>query len=308
MPELILHHYPTSPFAEKARLMLGYKALAWRSVTIPRWMPKPDLMPLTGGYRRTPVMQIGADLYCDTACIARELDRRAPGRPLFPAPLRGQAAIMGAWADSVLFFDVVGVVFGTHGASVPAELREDRRRFSEGAIDIDRYASDQDHLRARLRAHLFRLEHALDAGHAFLLGDAPCYADFCAWGPVWMLIRRVAELEPLRDMPQLQAWAARMEAIGHGEPRDLSSGEALEMARGAAPADLVVTHPVADPGLDVGRPITVAADDYGRDPVRGRVVALTAQRVVIRRSDPAVGEVNVHFPRAGFRLTPAQED
>jgi glutathione S-transferase len=308
MSELILHHYPASPFAEKARLMLGHKGMAWRSVTIPRWMPKPDLMPLTGGYRRTPVMQIGADVYCDTACIARELERRAPGRPLFPAHLRGQAAIVGGWADSVLFFDVVGVVFGTHAAAVPAELREDRRRFSEGTIDLDRYAADQDHLRARLRAHLFRLEHTLDAGRAFLLDDVPCYADFCAWGPVWMVTRRVAELEPLRDMPQLQAWAARMEAIGHGEPRDLSSAEALEVARGAAPADPVVTHPVADPGLGVGSVITVAADDYGRDPVRGRVAALTAQRVVIRRSDPAVGEVNVHFPRSGFRLTPAQED
>jgi glutathione S-transferase len=308
MSEIILHHYPASPFAEKARLMLGHKGLAWRSVTIPRWMPKPDLMPLTGGYRRTPVMQAGADVFCDTACIARELERRAPGRPLFPAHLRGQAAIIGAWADSALFFDVVGVVFGTHGAGVPSELREDRRRFSDGAIDIERYAADQPHLRTRLRAHLFRLEHALDAGRAFLLDDQPCYADFCVWGPVWMLIRRVPELEPLRDMPQLQAWAARMETIGHGTPADLSSGEALAVARAATPADPVVAHPVTDPGLEPGSLITVAADDYGRDPVRGRVVALTAQRVVIRREDPAVGEVNVHFPRAGFRLTPAQED
>lgn len=308
MSELILHHYPTSPFAEKARLMLGYKGLAWRSVTIPRWMPKPDLMPLTGGYRRTPVMQAGADVFCDTACIARELERREPRRPLFPAQLRGQAAIIGAWADSALFFDVVGVVFGTHGAGVPAELREDRRRFSDGAIDIERYAADQPHLRARLRAHLFRLEHAMDSGHAFLLDDQPCYADFCAWGPVWMLIRRVPELEPLRDMPRLQAWAARMEAIGHGAPAEMSSGEALEVARAATPAVPVVAHPVDDPGLGLGSLITVAADDYGRDPVRGRVVALTAQRVVIRRDDPAIGEVHVHFPRAGFRLTPAQED
>ena len=62
MPEIILHHYPTSPFSEKIRRIFGYKKLAWRSVEIPRSAPKPDLMPLTGGYRRTPVMQIGADI------------------------------------------------------------------------------------------------------------------------------------------------------------------------------------------------------------------------------------------------------
>ena len=47
MSALILHHYPTSPFAEKVRLVCGYKKLDWQSVTIPMVMPKPDLMPLT---------------------------------------------------------------------------------------------------------------------------------------------------------------------------------------------------------------------------------------------------------------------
>jgi hypothetical protein len=50
MPDLILHHYPTSPFSEKIRLIFGYKKLAWKSVIIPRMMPKPDLVALTGGY------------------------------------------------------------------------------------------------------------------------------------------------------------------------------------------------------------------------------------------------------------------
>ena len=76
MPDLILHHYPQSPVAEKVRVVLGIKNVAWRSVQIPRLPPKPDLMPLTGGYRRTPVLQVGADVYCDSQCIIRELERR----------------------------------------------------------------------------------------------------------------------------------------------------------------------------------------------------------------------------------------
>ena len=57
MTDLILHHYPTSPFSEKVRLVLGMKRLSWRSVTVPILMPKPDVVALTGGYRRTPFMQ-----------------------------------------------------------------------------------------------------------------------------------------------------------------------------------------------------------------------------------------------------------
>ena len=39
MPDLILHHYNMSPFAEKARLILGHKGLAWQSVHIPPVLP-----------------------------------------------------------------------------------------------------------------------------------------------------------------------------------------------------------------------------------------------------------------------------
>ena len=72
----ILHHFEASPFSEKIRVIFGFKRIAWLSVLIPRILPKPDLMPLTGGYRRTPVMQIGADVFCDTQIIVRELEAR----------------------------------------------------------------------------------------------------------------------------------------------------------------------------------------------------------------------------------------
>jgi glutathione S-transferase len=81
--QIILHHYPQSPVAEKVRIVLGMKGLSWKSVEIPRLPPKPNLVALTGGYRLTPVMQIGADIYCDTKCIIRELQRRFPFPTLF---------------------------------------------------------------------------------------------------------------------------------------------------------------------------------------------------------------------------------
>ena len=96
MTDMILHHYETSPYAEKVRLGLGLKGLAWASVEIPVIMPKPDLTALTGGYRKTPVLQIGADLYCDSQLIMRELERRHPSPSFYPAG-RGAADALAWW-------------------------------------------------------------------------------------------------------------------------------------------------------------------------------------------------------------------
>src|SRR5476649_1349392 len=98
---IILHHFEQSPFSEKVRIVFGLKNIAWTSVRISRIMPRPDLMPLTGGYRRTPVMQIGADIYCDTQCIIRELERRFPEPTLFPKGYEGSTNEGLAWATAM---------------------------------------------------------------------------------------------------------------------------------------------------------------------------------------------------------------
>ena len=64
--DTILHHYFNSPYSEKVRIQLAIKGLVWSSVVQPSVMPKPDRTPLTGGYRRIPVMQIGAEVFCDS--------------------------------------------------------------------------------------------------------------------------------------------------------------------------------------------------------------------------------------------------
>ena len=96
MTEPVLHHYPFSPYAEKIRAMLGFKGITWKSVQIPPVMPKPDVIALTGGYRKTPILQIGADIYCDTQLIMLELDRRLPSPPLLPKGREGEARAIRA--------------------------------------------------------------------------------------------------------------------------------------------------------------------------------------------------------------------
>ena len=108
MADIILHHYEISPYSEKVRLGLGLKGLAWGSVEIPVIMPKPDLTALAGGYRKTPVLQIGADSYCDSQLIVRELERRHP-TPSFHPVGPGAADALAWWAEKTTFSPAAGI-------------------------------------------------------------------------------------------------------------------------------------------------------------------------------------------------------
>ncbi|MDP5053346.1 MAG: glutathione S-transferase N-terminal domain-containing protein, partial [Congregibacter sp.] len=111
MHELILHQYADSPFSEKIRALFGFKNLAYQRVDIPTIMPKPDLVALTGGYRRTPIMQSGADIYCDTALIAQVIEARQLLPSIYAGPHPAQAIAAARWTDSEFFRVCVGLVF-----------------------------------------------------------------------------------------------------------------------------------------------------------------------------------------------------
>ena len=132
MPEIILHHYPPSPVSEKIRTVLGIKGLAWRSVEIPRLPPRPDLMPLAGGYRLTPVMQIGADVFCDSLCIARAIQERYPEPTLYPGGADGMVWGVSRWTDGAFFQTVLRIVFGAGHRDMPGEFVADA---ATGACD-----------------------------------------------------------------------------------------------------------------------------------------------------------------------------
>ncbi|HKW53019.1 MAG TPA: glutathione S-transferase family protein, partial [Stellaceae bacterium] len=233
MAEIILHHYDRSPFSEKVRLVFGLKGVSWRSVEIPRWMPKPDLMPLTGGYRKTPVMQIGADIYCDTRCILREVERRYPAPALYGA---GGGDLVAAWADSTLFINAVGVVFGTFADRFPAELRDDRRKFTNGQFDAARMQERQPTIRAQFRAYAQWIEGALADGRAHVLGRAPGIADVALYHPLWFVTGNIKDVDLLAGCAATKAWLARMATFGHGTRTPLDAKDALALARDARPA------------------------------------------------------------------------
>lgn len=303
MTGLILHHYGTSPFSEKVRVAFGIKQLAWQSVTIPPMMPKPDLMPLTGGYRKTPVLQIGADIYCDTQLILREIERRHPTPTLFPGLAKGLAEGVAYWADHQLFQACVAIAFGMFGDNLPDAFLEDRAKFSGRSIDRAKLKQQSAVMHGPLRAHLGWIEDALSDGRAFLFGEQPSLADLAVYHGVWF-VRDRAKSDAVADYAKLNAWADRVKAFGHGSRSDLDAKAAVEQAKAAQPAPVRGNVMPNALGLVAGAMVSVTPDDTGRDPVAGELLALDTQSVTIRRSAPEVGEVHVHFPRAGFILVP----
>jgi glutathione S-transferase len=300
MSEPILHHYSMSPFAEKIRVALGIKGVAWRSVTIPRMMPKPDLMPLTGGYRKTPVMQIGADIYCDTQCIARELERRFPEPSFYRGTDAGTANALSFWTDRNLFSPAVGIAFGNKGDTYDPGFLEDRAKMSGRDIDVARLKAAAPMFVDMLRPQLAWFDAMLADGRPFLQGQHPTIVDCSLYNPCWFIRRDAGLAPPLSEFPRLIAWMNRVSALGHGKPTELSSKDALAIAKEASsqtPQHLDANDPF---GRKPGMRVSVTPDDTGKDPVVGELIAISPLEVVIRRVDPQVGEVAVHFPRAGF--------
>lgn len=308
MPELILHHYPMSPFSEKIRLILGYKNLAWRSVIIPMIMPKEDVIALTGGYRKTPILQIGADIYCDSALIADVLEALHPTPPLYRRDSGAQARIVAQWADSIVFGTMIPYVMQ------PTGLRE---LFGNAPPEyIQAFAADRKAFRGNaprmmpadatpaLRLYLGRLEAMMVDGRPYLLGPAATIADFSAYHSLWFIGRAPGMATILSGYPRLQQWMELVKGIGHGESTALTSAEAIELAKvgtpGTSSAPFIDTH-----GIASGESVTVVASDYGSDPVTGELVLSAPEKIALHRTDARAGEVVVHFPRLGFQMTRA---
>jgi glutathione S-transferase len=304
VPELILHHFDFSPFAEKARLVLGLKHLPWNSVQIPMVMPKPELMPLTGGYRKTPVLQIGADIYCDTRLIACELERRFPLPTLFPDGSRGMALALSHWSDTALFEPGAGLSMAMT-TQVPEEVLADRREFFT-FLDFSRLPGEVPHLATQLRANAALLEEQLADGRSYLLGAACGWADITSYFSIWMARTFVPAAEKLLSAyVRMHAWEARMRAIGHGDRRDIDAGAALDIAREAMP-EAGRGVDASDPlGFVVGDLVTITPVDYGKVPVTGKLITLALTEVAVQRADPRAGTVVTHFPRTGYRITRA---
>ena len=307
MSDLILHHYPESPFSEKIPLLLGYKRPSYQAVAIPVIQPKPDLMALTGGYRKTPVLQIGADIYCDSALMARVIDRLYPDNTVFPAAYEAVAGGLAHWTDTLLFKCAVAMAFQPRALAshalfsdpdAAAAFMADRAEFTRGSTEL---SMDFSIAQPYFLMHLKRLDLQL-ASQPFLLGEAPSIVDFSTYHCCWFVHNNEAIRDTFAPFPEVLAWMGRMRAFGHGELTPISGAAALAVAAAATPATEPVVKAMQVDGLVAGDKVNITPIDYGLFPVEGRLLVASLEELAVVRDDPQLGQVVVHFPRLGFKV------
>ena len=298
--DLILHHFDASPFAEKIRLIFGLKGLSWSSVEIPMVMPKPDLMPLTGGYRKTPTLQMGAEIFCDTSLIASRLDNEFPTPPLFPNDNQGLIQALASFSDRTFFEPGAALSMGLN-SEIPEPILKDRTAFFE-FMDFSKLKESVPHMYSQFLAQISLIERQLSDGRPFVLGQDISGADILFYFPLWMARGNFPQVDSwLADFEQTLRWEKTMQTVGHGERTDLDASAALSIAREATPSkgSGVDKNPA---GLTTGQQVTVTPADYGAVPVAGELITLNHNQVTLRRHHPSVGWVNTHFPRSGYRV------
>ena len=311
MSELILHQFAASPFSEKMRRVLGFKGLAYRSVSVPVVMPKPDVVALTGGYRRTPFLQIGSDIYCDTALICQVLEVIQPTPSLYPSHNLGLIESFAQWADSTLFWAAVTHNRGPHGAGgqFPASMQaastaifEDRKAMG---FDLDWFQPGD--ATPAYKTYLARISDMLKV-QPFLFGQQACIADFCAYHPLWMLhVRSSDAANLLQYFPLVKEWVLRMKDLGYSNVQDMDSQQAIAVATAVDPLPLgsgPLNHSqfVNEHGIELGTSVSICAESFGKEPTVGELVAATDKHFTLRRTDGRAKTVHVHFPRIGYVL------
>lgn len=297
----VLYHYPASPYAEKVRLLAGHLGVSWQSVEVPIQPPRDQLAILAGGYRRIPVMQCGADIFCDTAVICDEVISRA-NKGL--APCNGVASALAGRAEADVFFAAIrqgsklktaiglAMMLGFKGMLAFAK---DRASFAQGHGPA---AQTPVVARSVFSSFLGDLDQTL-ASQSYLGGDEPCLSDFRCYHPIF-LAQGFKNIKESALPAGVKAWMARMAGFGWGQYTAISSDEAVFAAKSQEPRALPETsadHP------DVGQWVTVTPLDTGRVPVTGTLVSKSETRIIVARRSEDVGMCHVHFPASGFECS-----
>lgn len=304
MTDLILHHYPMSPFSEKVRVMLGYTQQPWLSALTREMPPRPLMEQLAGGYRKIPVAQIGADIFCDSRTIAAEIAARS-GKP--ELALENCSAEVQAYVAKVDLDVFFACILAGGSKKLNQKVRQtmswlDIARFFWDRINMGRKASVKivglREARPKALEHIAQVEQRLQQD--FLFGPQPNHADFSTYHSLWF-IRDLGESRMINSFPKTIAWMDRMKAFGHGARREIDPQQALEIAKNATPRPIAAEHRT-DPLI--GKPVRIAPSDYGQVPSAGTLAGSTPAQWILAREVKGLGTLHVHFPKQGFMLTP----
>jgi hypothetical protein len=159
------------------------------------------------------------------------------------------------------------------------------------------------------RANMAQLLPTIEAqlgARPFLLGASAAECDFALYHTLWPVWKVPVTRALLDPYPKTVAFVERMSEFGKTKPSaEMSSEEALEIARKSKPAPVKNAVALETDGVNLGDAVQVMPMDYGFDPVKGELAQCSADEIAVRRTDPRAGTVVVHFPRLGYQMTRA---
>ncbi|CEJ03344.1 hypothetical protein RMCBS344292_17330 [Rhizopus microsporus] len=314
-PTIVLHWYPTSPFAHKVAWALNFKKVQYKSVIISRIEPRPNRRPLDGGYRKTPILQIGNHTYCDTKAIFAELERRFPEPSFYPKgphgePTEASINVLTRWLDTTLFMNTTSQF---RVETFDEAFLKDRSQFAGREINKDQVNALKPFTRHTMRADLALLNHLVTEqsqnGEKWAIGTSePSAADLHIAMILWF-INIIFGFDWTKDnFPVLGLQLKKtLDYVGYEQLDSLpkiSEEEAIEVAKNEI---WYLEDPKHDGSLpiELGTEVTVMPTDTGVVPSVGKLVHSTIRETVIEHKDETHGTtVYIHFPIVGFIVIP----
>ncbi|CDH60407.1 glutathione s-transferase [Lichtheimia corymbifera JMRC:FSU:9682] len=311
--EVILHWYPASPFSQKVAWALNYKNVDYKTVTIPVIEPRPKRRPLDGGYRKTPILQIGNHVYCDSKRILDEIEKRYPEPSLYPKTRGGQPTEalgkgLARWLDSTLFMTIASQ-FDT--SLLPEKFIKDRASFAGQPV-----FSNDPYLHSELYGQLELAQQLVPTNSETLwilntptLSMADLHLAMDSFFATNVLggdfVERFPRLSEHMDQVVAAVQFSRTE-----EMPALTADEALAVAKKHRGANAVIENPVSEsPKVAVGQLVSIIPTDNGKVPSIGKLLTLNTQEIVIEHTNTEADiQSIIHFPTIGFVAMPVAQE
>ena len=305
MSEFILHHYWPSPFAHKIRLAFGLAEVEWNSVEIPRIPPKPNLIPLTAGYRRTPVLQIGADVYCDTQNIVCAIGNKGYGKKLFPENCMTKALVFSSWIDETVFELAARIVITNSIITAPKEFIQDRGDLYFGkSWSKEKLYTDLPSVILQFESKLKLIDDILKDSKNIISNELS-YADISVGYLLWFIRGRwkngINILSKYKNLLRLEADINRLNDK-HGY-KNMTDIEALKLAYETNPMSPIGINSNISTDLKVGHNVKIKPAVESSDPtVSGNLRYLDSSTVAINHHSDETGNIAIHFPVSGYEI------
>lgn len=198
-----------SPHCWKTRMALAHKGL--EPERIPWRFTEKDAIAFTG-QGLVPVIIDGGETVWDSFRIAEFLEARYPDRPsLFGGDAgRHTARFVNSWADSV----VVPAIAKTIVLDIHERVHDKDKDYFRASrekrfgLPLEEVSADRPARLSDLRQALAPLRHLLQF-QPFICGEAPAYADYCAFG-MFMWMRCISPIEPLDEGDPIHGWRERL--------------------------------------------------------------------------------------------------